>query len=106
MSEFLGIDINTLDGGEFQLCQTGLIRKLLEALGMEHSYGLPTTTKVDAPLGIDVNGSEFKRYCPNSYTSVIGMMLYFSSNTRTDISFAVNQCTLLHITPRHHKIQL
>ena len=56
---------------------------------MEHSNGLPTPTKVETPLGTDVNGSEAKRYWPNSYTSVL---LYLASNTRPDISFAVHQC--------------
>ena len=92
MSELLGIDIKTLDNGGFQFCQTGLIRKVLEATGMEHCNGLPTPTKVYAPLGTYVNGSEAKRDWPNSYASVIGMMLYLASNTRPDISFAVNQC--------------
>ena len=46
MSEFLGIDIKTLDNGGFKFFQTGLIRKVLEATGMEHSNGLPTPTKV------------------------------------------------------------
>ena len=59
---------------------------------MEDCNGLPTPTKVAAPLGIDVNGSEAKRYWPNSYASVIGMMLNLASNTRPDISFAVHQC--------------
>ena len=61
VSEFLGIDIKTLDNGVSQFCQTGLIRKVLEATGMDHSNGLPTTTKVEAPLGTDVNGYEAKR---------------------------------------------
>ena len=34
VSEFLGIDIKTLDNGVFQFCQTGLIHKVLEATGM------------------------------------------------------------------------
>ena len=67
MSEFLGIDIKTLDNGGFQFCHTRLIRKVLEATGTEHSNGLPTPTKVEALLGIDVNGSEAKRDWPNSY---------------------------------------
>ena len=54
MSEFLGIDIKTLDSGEIQFCQTGLIRKVLEATGMEDCNGLRTPTKVEAPLGTDV----------------------------------------------------
>ena len=92
MSDFLGIDIKTFDDGGFQFCQIGLIRKVLEAIGMEHSNGLPTPTKVEAPIGTDVNGSEAKRDWSNLYASVIGMMLYLASNTRPDISFAVNQC--------------
>ena len=71
MSEFLAIDIKTLDNGGFQFCQTGLIRKVLEARGMEHSNRLPTPTKVEEPLGTDVNGSEAKRDFPNSYASDI-----------------------------------
>ena len=53
---------------------------------MEDCNGLPTPTKVEAPLGTDVNGTESKIDWPNSYASVIGMMLYLASNTRPDIS--------------------
>ena len=42
---------------------------------MENCNGLTTPTNVDAPLGIDANGSEAKIDYPNSYASVIGMML-------------------------------
>ena len=104
MSEFLGIDIKKLDCVRFQFSQTGLIRKVLEATGMEDCNGFPTPTKVEAPLGTDANGSEAKRYCPNSYTSVIWMMLYLASNTRPDISFAVHQCArFTHNTKASHK---
>ena len=92
MSEFLGIVIKTLDDGGFPFCQTGLIRKVLKATGMDHFNGLPTPTKVEAPLGTDANGSEAKRDFTNSYASVIGMMLYLTSNTRPGIYFAVHQC--------------
>ena len=92
MSEFLGIDIKTLDDGRFQFCQTGLIRKVLEATGTEHCNGLPTTIKVDTTLGTDAHGSEANIDWTNSYDSVIGMMLYLESNTIPDISFAVHQC--------------
>ena len=90
MSEFLGIDINTLDDGGFKFCQTGLIRKVLEATGTDHCNGLPTPTKVEAPLGKGANSSEAKKEWLNPYSSAIGMMLYLESNTRTDISFAVH----------------
>ena len=74
LSEFLCIDIKTLDDGGFQFCQNVLIRKVLEATGMENCNQLPTLTKVDAPLGSDANGSEAKRYLPNSYAYLIGLM--------------------------------
>ena len=88
----MGIDIKIWDDGGFQFYQTGLIRKVLEATGVEHFNGLPTPTNVEAPLGTDANGSEAKVDWSNSYASVIGMMLYLSSNKTPDISFAVHQC--------------
>ena len=85
VSEFLGIDIKTLDNSGFPFFQSGLIRKVLEFTGMEDCNGLPTPTKVEAHLGTDVNNSEAKRDWPNSYASFIGMMLYLASNKRPDI---------------------
>ena len=76
MSEFLGIDINTLYDGGFQFCQTGLIRKVLEATGMEHCNGYPTPANVEAPIRTDANDYGYNRYWHNSYASVIGIMLY------------------------------
>ena len=71
---------------------------------MDHSNGFPTLTKVEAPLGTDANGSEAKRDWPNSYASVIGMMLYLASNTRPDISFSIHQCArFTHNTKESHE---
>ena len=81
-----------MDDGGFQFYQNGLIGKVLKATGMEHFNGFPTPTKVEAPLGRDMNGSKAKRYWTNSYDSVIGMMLYLASNTRPYIYFAFHQC--------------
>ena len=107
MSEFLGIDIKTLDDDGFQFCQTGFIHKVLEATGIDHCKGLPKPIKVEETLGTDANGSEAKRYCPYLYDSVIEMMLYLESNTRPDISFAVNQCSwFTHNTKASHETSL
>ena len=53
---------------------------------------MPQPWWVLATLGMDVNGSEAKRDWPNSYDSVIGIMLYLASNKRPDIYFAFHQC--------------
>ena len=49
---------------DFSFFQTGFIRKVLEATGMDHCNGLPTPTKVDAPIGTDANGSEVREIGP------------------------------------------
>ena len=104
VSEFLGIYIKTLDDGGFHFCKTGLICKVLEYKVIDHCNGLPTPTKVEAPLGTDTNGSEAKIYWSNSYASVIGMMFYLASNIRPDISFAVHQCArFTHNIKASHK---
>ena len=104
MSEFLGIYIKTLDDGGFNFYQNGLIQKVLESTGMEHYNELPTPTKVEVPLVIDANGYEANIYWPNSYASVIGIMLYLESDTRPDISFDIHQCAqFIHNTKVSHE---
>ena len=103
MSEFLGIDINILNDGVFRFYQIELIRMVMKSTGLEHCNRLLTPTKVEAPLGIDDNYSEAKRYCTNSYASVIDMILYLESNTRPDISSAIHQCDwFTHKTKSSH----
>ena len=89
MSEILSIGIKTLYDGGFQFYQTELIRKVSESTDVEHCNGLPKPTIDEAPLGTDENNSEAKRDWINSYTSVIGMMLYLASKTRLYIYIAV-----------------
>ena len=83
-----------------------MIHKVLEATWIEDCNGLPTPTKVEAPLGTNIIGSEDKRDWPNSNASVIRKMLYLASNTRPDISFVVHQYAGLLLTPRYHTRQL
>ena len=90
--DFLGINIKELDGGVFKFYQTGLIQKIFQATGMEHFNGFPKLTKVESNLGTYENGTEVKRYCPNSYSSVIVMMFYLTSKTIKDFSFSFNTC--------------
>ena len=61
MSEFLGIDIITLDNGGFQFYQTRLNHKVLEVTGLDSCNGLQATTMVDATLVADENLFEDKR---------------------------------------------
>ena len=92
MSELLCIGTKTVDDSGFQFYQTVLIQKVLENTWTDHCNRLPTPTKVETQLGTDKNVPKDKRGWNNSYTSIIGKMLYLESNTRSDISFDIHQC--------------
>ena len=65
MSEFLGIDMKTLDNFGFKFSQTGLICNVFFATWMEHCNELSRTNKAESTLGTDDSGSESKIDRPN-----------------------------------------
>jgi hypothetical protein len=96
---FLGVAVAQDDKtGEYTLTQTGLIDKILETTGMVDSNRniTPATT---TPLGTDAKGDPFKEDW--DYASVIGMLLYLSSNSRSEIQFAVHQCARFTHCPKN-----
>ena len=95
---FLGVSItpdpttNTVT-----LTQVGLIDKILATVGMTdcNTRGSPTTV---SPLGTDAKGAHRKDHW--NYASVIGMLMYLSSNAHPEIQFAVHQCARFTHCPR------
>ena len=88
---FLGIDISPpSDNPEvLELLQVGLIDRIISILGIDDkpkSGVLPASTTL---LSKDENGPP--RRASWKYASVVGMLLYLSSNSRPDIAFAVHQ---------------
>ena len=94
---FLGIDIERGEGKEITLRQTGLIDKVLKTVGMEDCHAKESPAQA-TPLGTDTDGELFSEDW--DYASVVGMLLYLSSNSRPDIQFAVHQCARFTHTPR------
>jgi hypothetical protein len=98
---FLGVqlerDSNT---GLFELKQTGLIGRVVEALGLDDGYArvkhTPAKTK---PLVKDLDGAPAVEGF--SYSSVVGMLLYLSGHTRPDNTYAVNCCARYMFCPKH-----
>ena len=88
-TDFLGIKF-TKDAkiGTLTLTQKGLINKIKEATGMV-SCNPNWTPASQLALGIDPDGLPMDE--PWSYRSIVGMLLYLSTNTRPDITFAVSQ---------------
>lgn len=95
-SEYLGIKFVTdKDTGTITLTQKGLIKKIIEATGLTHCN--PNRTPA-AALGIDPEGEPYQETW--NYPSIVGMLLYLSTNTRPDISFAVSQVARFNHNPK------
>jgi hypothetical protein len=102
---FLGVHIARDDvTGTITLTQEGLIKRIVEALGVSMVPIKHTPAAAD-PLVKDVDGEP-----PNStynYASVIGMLQYLQAHSRPDITYAVSQCArFIHGTRRSHEIAL
>ena len=87
-SEFLGIKYDELSDGSVSMTQKGLIEKIIAATIME-GCNPKHTPALKAALGLDPEGEPMDDDW--SYLSVVGMLLYLSTNTRPDIAFAVSQ---------------
>jgi hypothetical protein len=96
-SEYLGIKFENKPDGSIHLTQSGLIDKIIEASGMKDSKPnrLPTTMQA---LGSDPDGLPMSESW--SYSSIVGMLLYLSTNTRVDIAFAVSQVCRFSSNPK------
>jgi hypothetical protein len=96
-TEFLGIKFDKQSNGSIELTQKGLIDKIIKATGLEDSNPnwLPHS---QTSLGTDPDGLPMNEDW--AYPSIIGMLLYLSTNTRPDISFAVSQAGRFAANPK------
>jgi hypothetical protein len=86
--EFLGIKFERREDGSINCTQKGLIKKILTAACME-DCNPNVTPAATAALGSDPEGEPMSENW--NYRGICGMLLYLSTNTRPDISFAVSQ---------------
>jgi Reverse transcriptase (RNA-dependent DNA polymerase) len=97
-TDFLGIKFERDEmTGTLTLTQKGLINKILEAAQMSDCKPNWTPTTLTA-LGTDPDGPPMTD--PWNYRSIIGMLLYLSTNTRPDITFAVSQAARFSHCPK------
>ena len=95
---FLGVAMERLPDGTIHMHQRGLIKKIIAAAQMEDSN--PNWTPASqAGLGSDKDGELYDNR-PWKYSSIVGMLLYLSTNTRMDIAFAVSQVARYNKEPR------
>jgi hypothetical protein len=79
--------------------QTGLIDRVIEALGLDTKLATNKWTPAEAkPLTKDEDGEGPQGSF--SYASVVGMLLYLAGHSRPDITYAVNCCARYMFNPR------
>ncbi len=104
---FLGVkmecDSNT---GLLKMKQTGLIERVVEALGLDdgHAWGKHTPAETK-PLVKNEDGAAATEGF--SYSSFVGMLLYLLGHTQPDITYAINCCARYMFCPKHsHELAL
>ena len=95
---FLGVELSQdKKTGKTRLSQSGLTKKILTTTKM-----LDCHTKRTPALAVTLGSNQFGEMCGEDwdYASVVGMLMYLSSNSRPDIQFAVHQCARFTYAPR------
>ena len=97
-TDFLGIKfVKDATNNTVTLTQKGLIQRIIEATGMV-DCNPNWTPATQLTLGIDPDGEPYNETW--SYPSIVGMLLYLSTNTRPDIAFAVSQVARFNHSPK------
>jgi Reverse transcriptase (RNA-dependent DNA polymerase) len=100
LTKYLGISVKH-DAKSITLTQPRLIDHILEATNMTecHPNAVPAVLK---PLGSDPEGESMEKTW--NYHSIVGMLLYLSTNSRPDIALAVSQVAHFSSNPKksHH----
>ena len=95
--EFLGIQFNRLEDSSVVLTQKGLTEKTLAAAGMSDCSPNKTPC-TQLGLGSDAEGKPMEESW--NYASIVGMLLYLTTNTRPDIAFGVSQVARFTSAPK------
>ena len=94
---YLGVDIIVQPDGSLLLCQTGLVERILVDFGLTDSTSIKVTP-VSEILGPFKSSAPFQDSF--NYRSVVGKIMYLSSNTRCEITVANHQCARFSHDPR------
>jgi hypothetical protein len=100
---FLGVLIKRHQNNTIELLQTGLVDRVVIAMGLDGSNPKETPAEYGA-LPADKDGE----LCNEgfNYASIVGMLMYLS-HSRPDIGFALHQCARYTHNPRRlHELAL
>jgi hypothetical protein len=97
---FLEVTLEWGPTGLLEMKQTGLIKWVIKALGLDNGLVKGKYTPSESkPMVKNINSEATSGAF--SYSSVVGMLLYLSRHTHPDITFAVNCCAWYMLCPKH-----
>ena len=94
----LGVEIERLKDGSFEMKQPSLIDRILKVIGIEDGDNPKSTPASKRLLSKDCEGP--KRKNAWNYRQAIGILSYLTGSTRPEISMAVHQCARFTNDPR------
>ena len=106
ISDYLGVKVDSLNEGGFELTQPQLINSILIELGLINKDGtdIPGTKSVATPalatvlIGPDKDGEPFDYEW--KYRTLIGKLNFLEKSTRPDIAYPVHQCARYMANPK------
>jgi hypothetical protein len=97
LEDFLGINIDRIDGNTYHLSQPQLIDQIIQDLHLNVTTR-PTPATHAKIIGAHLNSPEFDGHF--HYRRVIGKLNHLERGSRPEISHAVHQCARFTSNPR------
>lgn len=97
LAGFLGVKVNHREDGSIELLQTGLIDRVISALGLEEANAKAIPAEHN-PLVSDDDGEEQNEHF--NYASVVGMLMYLTGSSQPELAFSVHQCARFTHNPK------
>jgi hypothetical protein len=98
VKDFLGVTIDRRKDGTIKLSQPRLIDKILKALRLDNAKEKDTPAATSKILSKHTDSEPFDNSF--DYRSVIGMLNYLDTGSRSDISYATHQCARFSSCPK------
>ncbi|KAI2497267.1 hypothetical protein MHU86_17231 [Fragilaria crotonensis] len=98
-SDYLGVKVDHLEGGQIRLSQPHLIQQIINDLDFKENTKPKNIPAIpNRILNRDHHGKDFDE--PWAYRSVVGKLNFLEKSTRADISYAVHQCARFATFPK------
>jgi hypothetical protein len=99
---YLGVLIDRQTDGTIIMRQSGLAKRIIEALHLDDASSTSSETPCTVFLPLDVEG--IPALGTYNYASIVGMLSYLQGHSRIDISLAVSQVACyVHSPKRSHE---